>query len=110
MLGNNILTSCKAQIRFLKDNNFIANDRGSLEIMVKYSTHQKTKYVDEFHLPNPVCTGFDPVISSRENCHKHVQHMCRGEERTGRQQRECVCVRGKEGKLFPQPRLHEHGL
>lgn len=33
------------------------------KMMVKHSTHQKTKYVDDFDLPNLVCTAFDPVIS-----------------------------------------------
>lgn len=70
--------SCKAPIRFLKDNNFRANDRGSFEMTVKYSIYRKTKYVHVFDVPNHVCTGFDPVISRRENCHKHVQHMCLG--------------------------------
>lgn len=71
-------------------------------MMVKYSFHQNSKYVDEFDLPNLVCTGFDPVISRRKNCHKHVQHVCRETERqaAGR-----VCVREK-GKLFLRPRLH----
>ena len=73
------------------------------KMMVKHSTHQKTKYVDDFDLPNLVCTAFDPVISRRENCDRHVQHMCWGKEGEGRRHRECVSGRGK---LFPQPRLH----
>lgn len=66
-------------------------------MMVKYSIHPKTKYVDEFDLPNLVCTDFDPVISRRENCHRHVQHMCRGMERDGRRHR--VCVSGSRKTL-----------
>lgn len=67
----------------------------ALKMMLKHSIHQKTKYVDEFDLPNLVCTGFDPVISRRESCHKHVQHTCRGEEREGRRHGECVSGRRK---------------
>lgn len=88
--------------------------------MLKHSIHRKknkikkTKDVDEFDLPNLVCRGFDPVISRRENCHKHVQHMCRGTGREGRLHEEsvcvCVCTRAHvcacmcvgEIKLFPQ--------
>lgn len=64
-------------------------------MMVKHSIHQKTKYVDEFDLPNLVCTGFHPVISRRENCHKHGQHMCRGKGK-GSQAARRVCVRERE--------------
>lgn len=35
-------------------------------MMVTHSIHQETKYTDEFHFPNLVCTGFDPVISRGE--------------------------------------------
>lgn len=69
-------------------------------MMLKHSIHRKknkikkTKDVDEFDLPNLVCRGFDPVISRRENCHKHVQHMCRGKGREDRLHEESasVCV------------------
>lgn len=89
MVGKKILNSCKAPIRFLKDNNFRANDRGSFEMTVKYSIYQKTKYVHVFDVPNHVCTGFDPEG-------KTVTNMSN------------ICAWGKhrEWKLFPRPPQH----
>lgn len=48
-MGKNILNGRKALVKFLKDDNFRANERGGLlKLMVKHKIQQKrSKYVDE---------------------------------------------------------------